>query len=305
MPTKELLALFPVFDAIFTEENLSRAAEKLGVSQSAVSQSLARLRQLTADELFQSTGRGMRPTPRAMLMIHHVRAALAEAQAVARPQSLELSTLERTFHVDVGAGFDCILVPLIFQEVDAQAPRVKLNITSLRAIDTSNALRSGDVDIAFDFMPPTAAGIRFQSIAPSPVVVIARQDHPQLTQGLNESQYLSMRHAQLNWHRTAGPSGIALELLRTGRSVNIAVSLPTLCGLGATIATSDLIATISESAALYLSPRYPIAIHRLPLSLPDAQLYQCWHERFDQDPAHAWLRALVGRVSVTARTEPH
>ena len=221
MPTKELLSLFPVFDAIFTEENLSRAAEKLGVSQSAVSQSLARLRQLTDDELFESTGRGMRPTPRALLMIGHVRAALAEADAVARPLALDLSTLNRTFHVDVGAGYDCIIVPLIFPDIEAEAPQVRINVTSLRAVDPSHALRSGEVDIAFDFMAPTAHGIRCQSLGPSPAVVIARKEHPLAAQGLDQAAYFAARHAQLTWTRPAGPSGLALELQRIGRSVRL------------------------------------------------------------------------------------
>lgn len=211
MPTKELLSLFPVFDAIFTEENLSRAAEKLGVSQSAVSQSLSRLRLLTKDELFESTGRGMRPTPRAILMIPHVRAALAEAQAVATPADLDLSVLNRTFNVDIGAGYDCMLVPLIYREVEAQAPLVKLNVTSIRAVDPSNALRSGEVEIAVDFMRPTSHGIRSQSLPSSPAVVIARKDHPVLARGLDQASYFGARHAQLNWTRPAGPSGLALE----------------------------------------------------------------------------------------------
>lgn len=301
MPTKELLSLLPVFDAIFTEENLSRAAEKLGVSQSAVSQSLARLRQLTNDELFESTGRGMRPTPRALLMIGHVRAALAEAHAVARPRSLDLSTLNRTFNIDAGAGYDCILIPLVLREMAAEAPQVRLNVTSIRAMDPSHALRSGEIDIAFDFLRPAAPGISCQSLAPSPAVVISRKDHPICMTGLDEPTYLTARHAQLNWARPVGASGLALELQRIGRSVDVMVSLPTLSGLGATVAATDLIATTSEAAARYLCEHYPLAVHPLPLNLPQAQFYQCWHERSNEDPAHAWLRALIARVCAASR----
>lgn len=296
MPTKELLSLFPVFDAIFTEENLSRAAEKLGVSQSAVSQSLARLRQLTDDELFESTGRGMRPTPRALLMIGHVRAALAEAYAVARPFTLDLTTLNRTFSIDAGAGYDCILVPLLLREVEAEAPQVRLNITSIRALDPSHALRSGEVDIAFDFLRPTTQGIRCQSLAPSPAVVITRKGHPVCASGLDQATYLAARHAQLNWTRPIGASGLSIELQRIGYNLNVTVSLPTLSGLGATVAATDLMATISEAAARYIGEHYAIAIHPVPLTLPHAQFYQCWHERFDEDPAHAWLRTLIARA---------
>ena len=243
----------------------------------------------------------MRPTPRAMLMITHVRAALAEAQAVARPMALDLMTLRRTFTVDAGAGYDCIMVPLIFREIEAQAPLVRLNVTSIRAVDPSNALRSGEVDIAFDFMPPTQPGIRCQSLAPSPAVVIARAGHPVVAQGLDQAKYFAARHAQLNWSRPVGASGVALELQRIGRSVNVVVTVPTLAGLGATIAASDLIATTSAAAARHLAELYPISVHPLPVSLTSAQFYQCWHERFDEDPAHTWLRELIARVCAASR----
>ncbi len=88
-----------------------------------------------------------------------------------------------------------------------------------------------------------------------------------------------------------------------GRSVDVVVSLPTLMGLGATVAASDLIATVSEVAAGFLATKFPIAVHPLPIALPEAQFYQCWHERFDEDPAHAWLRTLIARTSMANAAE--
>ena len=104
MSDRELLALIPVFDAIMSEGNLSRAAERLGVTQSAVSQALARLRKLTSDPLFESHGRGVRPTPRALEIADHARAALMHASAAFTPKTLDIASLKRTFVIDFGAG---------------------------------------------------------------------------------------------------------------------------------------------------------------------------------------------------------
>ncbi len=103
MPAREMLTLIPVFDAVLTEGSISRAAMRLGVTQSAVSQSLARLRKLAGDELFEATGRGVRPTPRALVMARHLQAALAEVNEAFSPKEIELTTLNRTFVLDIGA----------------------------------------------------------------------------------------------------------------------------------------------------------------------------------------------------------
>ncbi len=302
MTTKELLGLLPVFDAIFVEGNLSRAAERLGVSQSAVSQSLARLRHITSDELFQSTGRGMRPTPRALLMVRHVRASLAEAAMAAMPRDVDLAKLERTFTIDIGAGFDALLVPGLYSQVTRQAPLVKLDIVNTRAGDPANALRAGEIELALDFAPSTAPGIRSKSVLPSPMVVITRQAHPELASALTEAQYFSLKHVTVNWARSIAPNGIALELMRMGREVRSALSVPTLFALGAVVASTDLVATVSRAAANQLAQRFSIAVHDLPFSMPPAQLYQLWHSRFDDDPGHQWLRLVIEEIGLTAQS---
>ena len=106
MPVREMLALIPVFDAILTEGSISRAAERLGVTQSAVSQSLARLRKLAGDELFETTGRGVRPTPRALDMAKHLQTALAQVNEALVPKEIEIATL-RLCHFHRHRGSQC------------------------------------------------------------------------------------------------------------------------------------------------------------------------------------------------------
>src|SRR3979409_1923236 len=121
MPVQEMLPLIPVFDAILSEGSLSRAGERLGISQSAVSQALIRMRRLANDELFESTGRGVRPTPRALEMAKHLRAALLNTNAALAPTTIDAASLERTFVVDIGAGFDALVVPPLVKELAEKA----------------------------------------------------------------------------------------------------------------------------------------------------------------------------------------
>lgn len=300
MPTREFLSLLPAFQAIYDERNLSRAAEKLGVTQSALSQSLAKLRLLTSDELFRSTGRGVRPTPRAEQMISHVRAVLAEVDAVARPHLLDLSALERTFAIDAGIGLDILLLPGVYGPLRRAAPGAKLKLCCPRKGDPANVLQSAEVDLVIDFLPPTASGISFQPILTSPTVVISRADHPLVEAGLTESRYWAADHATLDWLRTAGPSWLALELARLGSRVHSAVEVANLASLASIVASSDLIATVTEAIAKDLCTRFPLAVHNLPVPIRPLTLYLVWHERFENDTAHTLLRTLFARSASAA-----
>ncbi|NJO34093.1 MAG: LysR family transcriptional regulator [Rhodospirillales bacterium] len=155
MPVREMLTLIPVFDAILSEGSISRAADRLGVTQSAVSQSLARLRRLANDDLFETTGRGVRPTPRALEMAAYVRSALAQVNAAIAPKEIDVANLERTFVLDIGAGFDALVIPVLLAELSHKAPGVRLLVSNTRGADLLNELKYGETELAFDFRPTT------------------------------------------------------------------------------------------------------------------------------------------------------
>ena len=162
MSDRELLSLIPVFDAIMSERSISRAAKRLGVTQSAVSQTLARLRKLTNDPLFEGHGRGVRPTPRAQEMAEHVRSALTHANAAFAPRKLDIAKSERTFTLDIGGGFDALMLPLLYAELAKAAPNVRCLVSNGRGGDLLNELKHGDTELALDFQPTDAEGIRYE-----------------------------------------------------------------------------------------------------------------------------------------------
>jgi len=300
IPIREMLALLPVFDAIFTEGNISRAAERLGVTQSAVSQSLARLRKLANDELFEPTGRGVRPTPRALAMSRHLQTALAEVRAAMAPREIDIATLERTFVLDIGAGFDALALPLLYAELARRAPRIRLVVSNMRGADLLNQLKFGETELAFDFQPTTVEGIRSELLASVPAVVVARTDHPALKHGLSEDLYFELSHVALIWNRSTAASGVALELERMGLTTRVVVSVPKLMALGAVVASSDRIATTSEIAGRELAMRYSLKVHAMPFRFPPMVLYQLWHARYDEDAPHHWLRSTIRALAQRA-----
>lgn len=300
MSYRELLTLLPVFDAILAEGNLSRAADRLGVTQSAVSQALARLRRLTNDELFESTGHGVRPTPRALDMADHVRAALDHAGMAMAAKQFDLSTLERTFVLDIGAGFDALVLPSLLAELSRSAPGVRLLVSSARGGDILSELKYGQTEIAFDFQPSHGEGVRCELLGSDVAVVLARPGHPRLQHGLTRELYLQLGHVALVWARSDTASGVALELKRLGLEPQVAVSVPTLMSLGAVAASTDLIATTSGVAGRMLAEHYRLRVHAIPFSFRPLQLYLLWHARLDGDAPHRWLRNTIKALATLA-----
>ena len=301
MSDRELLTLIPVFDAIISEGNLSRAAERLGVTQSAVSQALARLRKLTNDPLFESHGRGVRPTPRALEIAGHARAALTHANAAFTPRTLDIASLKRTFIIDIGGGFDALILPKLYKVLAKAAPGVRCLVSNTRGGDLLSELKYGETELALDFQPADAEGISSERLGEATPVVVARTGHPALKQGLTKSLYLQLPHAALAWTRSTVISGVALELDRLGMQTKIAMSVPTVTAVGALVASSELIATMSRYAARSLAGLYRLEQHPLPFRMPPLAFYLLWHERFDDDAGHRWLRSTISELGKEIR----
>jgi LysR family transcriptional regulator, mexEF-oprN operon transcriptional activator len=292
MPVREIFPLMPVFDAILSEGNLSRAAARLGVSQSAVSQALSKLRKLSGDELFESTGRGVHPTPRALEMATHVRAALAHASAVLAPKAINVSTLQRTFTLDIGGGFDAFVLPPVANVLSEMAPCVRIVISNSRGSDLMRELKYGETEIAIDFQQSDSEEIRSQLLGYSTAVVITRRSNPALRRGLTREAYIKTPQVALAWSRST-VSGVSLGQARQHIQPRIVLTVPTLQTLGAVVETSDFIATTSAAAASFLAERYELEILPLPIRFVQLALYQLWHSRFDGDAGHRWLRMLI------------
>jgi DNA-binding transcriptional LysR family regulator len=285
------LNLVAVFDAIVAEGSLSAAGKRLGMSQSAVSHALARLRSLTGDELFVRTSHGVRPTKRALALSGPLRSAIDLVQiALSSGSELASGDVGRTFVIDLPVGFDVILVPPLLQSAKAFGFDPKVRINSDRAGDVVTALRYGDTDLALDHMPNDMAGLICEPLFEDRFVVCARKGHPDLIDGLTAESYCSLGHVTLNWTRSPTTSPVDDRLATLGIKRTIMASLPTLAGCASVVAATDLVFTIHRRPAAVLASRFDLQLFGMPIPIEAVAIYQIWHERMRNDPGHNWLR---------------
>lgn len=286
------LNLLPVFDAIMAEGSLTAAANRLGMTPSAVSHALARLRTLTSDELFESNGRGVRPTRHALDISRQVRSGVALLQsALLSSRSFDPATADRTFVIDIAAGGEAVVVPELLVEMRRVAPAVRLRIASDRAAVLHGELRFGETELALDYEREQGEGLESELLYQDEFVVLARNDHPVLARrGMSRELYKSLGHVGLSWTRTQGNSPLSVRLAELGIERNIFALVTTLGAIPEIVARTDLITSLSRRVAKRFAMRWSLEVHELPFRMAPVGIYQVWHQRHSEDAGHKWLR---------------
>ena len=293
------LNLLVALDVLLEEGSVARAARRLRLSPSAMSRTLARLREATGDPLLVRAGRSLVPTPRAHQLRERVSRLVEDVEAVLSPQEgLDLTRLVRTFTLRTSDGFVENVGPAILARVRAEAPGVRLRF--LQKADKGAApLREGTVDIETGVVDATTApDMRAQALFRDRLVGAVRAGHPlSKVKKLTPSHYAAGEHvtvARKSLER--GPLDEALELLGLARETVITVG-----GFSSALAlarASDLIATVPERHSGSL--RAGMHSFALPISVPEMTVSMLWHPRLDADPAHGWLRRCVRDACVTS-----
>jgi DNA-binding transcriptional LysR family regulator len=294
--------LVAVFDAIMTDRSVSRAAQRLGVSQSAVSHALARLRELTGDELFVRTQRGVTPTPEAIALAGPLRSAVDFVQiAFARKYGHNVGLEGRTYKLDLPVGFDVIVVPHLIVAAETFGINAQFKVSCDHADNVVPALRYGDTDIALDYEPAKLRSLVCQALYKDEFLVCARKGHPELMNGLTPETYLRSGHVTLNWARSPSGSPIDERLSAINIERRVLVSLPTLAGCASVAASTSLLFTIHARVAAVLASRFDLQVFPVPIPVTNLTIYMIWHERSRSDPGHRWLRRslkqIAGRLS--------
>lgn len=292
------LNLIPVFDAIMSEGSLSAAAGRLGMSQSAVSHALARLRAITGDELFVRTGRGMRPTPHAVALAGPLQSAVDLCRlAFARPTEAPLLPHGRAFVLDLPVGFDLVFVPPLLAEARASGIEARFQINSDRAGDLVSDLRSGETELALDVEPAKGRRLRCQPLYDDEFLVCARKGGIDLLDGLTQETYLAAEHVTLKWTRHSEGSPVDVRLSALGIERSVSISMPTLAGCATIVSGSNALFTIHRRIANVLAARFDLQLHAMPFPIAPVTLYAIWHDRLDDDVGHKWLRNALARIA--------
>jgi DNA-binding transcriptional LysR family regulator len=292
------LNLLIALDVLLAEGSVARAARRLRLSPSAMSRTLARLRETTGDPLLVRAGRALVLTPRAMDLRERVGRLVEDGEAALRPQeSLDLARLVRTFTLRTSDGFVENVGPAILARVRAEAPGVRLRFVQ-KADKEGAALRDGAVDLETGVVEATTApDLRAHALFRDRLVGAVRAGHPLSRVKITPSDYAAGEHvtvARKSLER--GPLDEALELLGLARESVIIVG-----GFSSALAlarSSDLIATVPERHTGNL--RAGMHSFPLPVAVPEMTVSLLWHPRLDADPAHRWLRRCVLDACVTS-----
>jgi DNA-binding transcriptional LysR family regulator len=290
--------LLTALDALLAEGSVTGAARRLGLSPSAMSRTLARLRSATGDPLLVRAGRGLAPTPRATELRDRVHELTRDVRAVLTPdvRHLDVASLERTFTIRASEGFLEVFAAPLLAAITQVAPRVRLRFAP-KPNKEAFSLRDGAVDLEIGVLGASAPEVRTRFLFRDDFIGAARTGHPLLTGPITPERYAACGHVVASRRGAfAGPVDDALRELGLKREV-VAV-VPGFPDVMRIARTTDLIALIPRSC-LGLAPSIPDPVGRgltgfdLPVRTPEIVISAMWHPRMDADPAHRWLRDLV------------
>ena len=296
------LNLLTALDALLEEGSVTGAAARLRLSAPAVSRNLGRLRKLTGDDILVRTGRTMTPTPYALAVREQVGDLLRQAHAVLTPaRGLDLAGLDRVFTLQCHDALTTVLAPPLLAAVATHAPGVRVRFLAETADDTDE-LRHGRVDLQIGAAVPSVPEIRQETVGHDRFVVVMRRDHPYRAGG-GLAGYAAQTHVLISRRgRLTDPVDAILEAHGLRRRVLAAVG--TTATAAHVAARGDAVLTVPELTWRPLADAFGLVAAPLPFPLPGPPVICGWHQRYDTDPAHAWLRARVRDAFATILTAP-
>ncbi|MEO7241453.1 MAG: LysR family transcriptional regulator [Variovorax sp.] len=290
------LNLIRVLLAVAKHRSVTAAGMELGLTQSTVSHSLARLRELCNDPLFVRTSGGMLPTPSAHAMLEPLEAALAMMRAsILGSSEFVPSTTTRCFNLLLSDIGQLIYLPIISDHLTRNAPRLSLKVLHLRIDAYRDALINGEADFAIGHLPGLQGGFRQISLFQDPYVCMLRADHPHIHESISMAQYLDALHIVVEPPgRGPGPVEQALAGSKVRRKV--ALSLPHFFAAPLILRKTNYLLTAPNFARFALSDLHNIRAVSLPFRVKRLSIKVLWHERMHRDPGHRWLRTAIAEL---------
>ncbi|MCP1507365.1 DNA-binding transcriptional LysR family regulator [Pseudomonas marginalis] len=282
------LNLFIVFDAIYTEANLTRAGQIVGITQPAVSNALARLRETFNDPLFVRTAQGMVPTPMAQNIIGPVRNALSLLRvSVQESRIFNPQQAAKTYRISMTDLTEAVILPLLFQRLRRLAPTVVIESFLSKRRETTKELAAGRLDFAVDAPLNTDPQVRHVKLMEDRYVCAMRKGHPMAGKAtFSLDDYLSLTHIHISSRRN-GLGHVDLALGKMGIQRKIALRSQHYLMASQVLQQTDMVMTVPERFAR----RHELHWFNLPVNdVPAVETHLYWHESTDQDPANRWMR---------------
>ncbi|RLV04588.1 LysR family transcriptional regulator [Streptomyces griseocarneus] len=286
------LNLLTALDALLEEGSVAGAAARLHVTAPAMSRSLGRIRKATGDQILVRSGRSMVPTTRALAMRAQVHTLVQQAHhLLSAEQEFDLATLERVFTVRWHDTLTAVCGTPLIAAAHRQAPKVQLRLPAEPGTDTPE-LRRGEVDLESSSSPSTHSDIRHRLVGRDRLVVAVRPGHPLTERPLSIERYAAAEHLAVSRRgRLRDPVDDALAA--HGHERRVVASGPFAATALCLALDTDLAVTLPDAVTRTARDRLGLITLPLPVPMPDVPLYLLWHQRYDDDRAHTWLRDLA------------
>lgn len=287
------LNLLVVFQEVFQERQISSVAKKLGLSQPAVSNALARLRKSFDDELFVRTAQGMQPTPLAQQLAEPVASALASiTRALNQHEVFEAATSKRHFTIAMTDVGELYFMPRLIEQCRRLAPQIRLSTVRASSIDIKAGMETGRVDLAIGAFDDISGALYQRRLFRQNYVCMLRQGHPLAGAAISAKDFLAAQHLIVASMESPYDK-INQSLEKAGITAGAHFTVPHFVAVPYIVSTTDLLVTVPQKLAESAAAPFNLLYVKPPLRLPALQTNVFWHRRFNQDEGNQWLRNLI------------
>ncbi len=295
------LNLLRVLHTVLTERNVARAAERLHVTPSAVSNQLARLRDALGDPLVTRKGRGIVPTPRAAELAPVIARALRELEVALAAAPFDRAACTRSFTLAVADVGQVVWVPGVARAMHEELPRAHLRVVGIDALVSLGDLGSSEIDLHVG-VAGRGPGLHLEPLGADPSLLVARDHHPAPDRRLSRRALADLQHVRVEMvpgKNFRDPH--AATFAKAGIPRPVVMTVPTFAAAAEVVAASDLVTMLPSSLFAVVARRLGLRALVTPLPKHATELSLCWHERTHLDPAGRAFRALVRRAVTRPR----
>jgi DNA-binding transcriptional LysR family regulator len=297
---KHDIHLLMCFDALARTGSVSKAAQRMDMTQPSMSRALAQLRSAFGDELFVRTRSGVTATPKALELVEPVREALGRIDGILHPAAqFDPRTTTAKISLTSTAYSEAVLMPFVVMRLQTAAPRLALETIVPNRELADMRLERGEIDFRIGGVYEPPANLRFLTLFDDRFVCIARADHPAIRGRLTLDKFCALPHVRTAMRGQVYSADHAVT--PHGRRIRYAVTSHDYAAVPHMVARSDLIATVPERMADLLMRGMPVRKHECPIALPRLTIRLFWHDRTQKSPLHKWFRRLVADAAKEIR----
>ncbi len=288
------LNLLRAFDALMRERHVTRAGERLEMSQSSMSVSLAKLRDLLGDELLMRAGTGWMPTELALVLWPRVQEAIAALERLTEPVRFDPATSTQVFRLIVIDYIDLLMMPSVMRRIRHEAPGVRVHMLQTNPHHFGEMMAAGELDLALTYFPNAPTYVKGRKLFSDRFLGLAARSHPVHGAALDVPSFCALPHVTIEPDASQIYNvQIDAALEPHGLRRRVQMIKPSFLALPFVLETSDMVASVPARLARRMSRMAEVEAFDLPLDLPLFDVRMVWHPRTDHSPAHEWLRELM------------